>query len=309
VTASTTVIGCVQVDLLIAPVDDLPAPGTARFVDGMSMRAGGAGANVAFALAEAGLPVRLIGCVGDDHLGSWMLEQLASAGLGREIVIVPGGATGLTVACEGPRRDRSFLTFLGVNETWSASMIAAGALEADNVLFCDYFCAPRLRGAVAAKLLRDARAAGATTFFDTAWDPDGWPVATRDELRPVLAEVDVFLPNESEARALAGRAGSPEEAARLLRSISGGWVVVKLGRRGCFAAGPDGFELAVPAPSVDVADSTGAGDAFNAGLLNALADGRDWPEALVGATELASTIVSRPSSSRYMPASGTGAGS
>ena len=296
---SATVIGCVQVDVLLAPIDDLPAPGTARFVDGLSVRPGGAGANVALALAGAGVSVRLIGCVGDDHFGAWMLEQLAPAGLDREIVTVAGGATGLTVACQGPGRDRTFLTFLGVNEAWSPATIDVGALSAANVLLCDYFCAPRLQGGAAAALLREARAAGARTFFDTSWDPDGWSRSTRDELRRILAHVDVFLPNEAEARALAGRPGSVEDAARVLQSASGGWVVVKLGRRGCFAVGPQGAELAVSAPRVEVVDSTGAGDAFNAGLLSALADGRDWPEALAAATDLASAIVARRSSARH----------
>ncbi len=78
---SVTVIGAVQVDLLLSPLDDLPKPGAALFIDDMGIRAGGAGANVAFAFAEIGTPVRLIGCVGDDHLGEWMIEQLAAAGL------------------------------------------------------------------------------------------------------------------------------------------------------------------------------------------------------------------------------------
>jgi sugar/nucleoside kinase (ribokinase family) len=201
--------------------------------------------------------------------------------------------------CEGPARDRTFLTFLGVNATWSLPMIDEDALVVENLLFCDYFCAPGLRGEAARELLSGARAAGATTFFDSAWDPAGWPRATREELRGVLEQVDVFLPNEAEARALAGGSESIEEAARFLQSISGGWVVVKLGERGCFAAGPDGHELGVPAPTVEVADSTGAGDAFNAGLIAALADRSGWPEALASATELASTIVSRPSGERH----------
>jgi len=297
--ASTTVIGCVQVDLLITPVDDLPAPGTARFIDGMSARAGGAGANVAMAFAEAGVPVRLIGCVGDDRFGAWMLEQLAPAGLDGDIVTVPGAATGLTVAFEGARRDRTFLTFLGVNATWDLPMIAEDVFVAENLLLCDYFCAPGLRGDAATMLLSKAREAGAMTFFDTAWDPGGWPPSTQQEVRDVLAYVDVFLPNEAEARALTGGPESIEEAARLLQSASGGWVVVKLGPRGCFATGPGGIELSVSAPRIEVADSTGAGDAFNAGLIAALADQRDWPEALAAATELASTIVSRPSGARY----------
>jgi sugar/nucleoside kinase (ribokinase family) len=302
---SVTVIGCVQVDLLVGPVDDLPPAGTSLFVDELSLRAGGAGANVALALVELGVPTRLIGCVGDDHLGDWLLARLSEAGLEGEVHRVPDGTTGVTLAFEGSGRDRTFLTYLGVNASWGASMIPGDALAADSLMLCDYFCAPALQGEPARDLLRSARAAGARTFFDTAWDPGGFPAATREELRGLLPLVDVFLPNHAEALALAGEPGSLEQAVRRLRSLSGGWVVAKRGSEGCFAAGPGGEELSIPAPAIEVGDSTGAGDAFNAGLIAALADGAGWPDALIAATGFASTVVARPSSERYgQPARG-----
>jgi sugar/nucleoside kinase (ribokinase family) len=298
VTDTVTVIGCVQVDLVLNPVADLPPSGATLFVDQMGMRAGGAGANAALALAEVELPPRLIGCIGDDSLGRWMLDQLPG-GLTDELLVVPDGRTGLTVACQAPGRDRTFLTYLGVNATWSLSMIPADALASRHVLFCDYFCAPALHGSAARDLLRTARDAGATTYFDTAWDPHGWAPDTRAEVRDLLPDVQVFLPNEAEALALAGVSDSVHEAARVLQRISGGWVVVKLGPRGCLAVGPDGAELSAPAPAMPIADSTGAGDAFNAGLIAALSDGKSWPDALAAATGLATAIAARPSDARY----------
>jgi ribokinase len=74
--------------------------------------------------------------------------------------------------------------------------------------------------------------------------------------------------------------------------------VVKLGGDGCHAAGPAGAEHAVPAPAVTATDSTGAGDAFNAGLMRALAAGEAWPDALHAATGLASALVARQSGAR-----------
>jgi sugar/nucleoside kinase (ribokinase family) len=115
----------------------------------------------------------------------------------------------------------------------------------------------------------------------------------------LLPSVDVFLPNEVEACALADGTGDAAAAARVLQSQSGGWVVVKLGPRGCVAVGPDGVEIAVPAPAVAVADTTGAGDAFNAGLVASLARGAGWHEAVTVATHFATTIVARPSDHRY----------
>ena len=296
---AVTVIGCVQADVVMSPVTDLPPSGGTLLADQMSVRVGGAGANAALAAAEAGMDARLIGCVGEDHLGDWMRAQLGAAGLADELVVVPGEASGLTVALESPERDRTFITYLGVNARWEPAMIPDDALTCENLLLCDYFVAPRLRGDAARRLLDAARTRGGRTFFDTTWDPDGFSSQSRDEVLGLLPSVDVFLPNEVEACAIAGEGDDAAVAARALQSVSGAWVVVKLGPRGCLAVGPDGAELAVTAPATTVADTTGAGDAFNAGLVDALARGAGWQEALTAATRFATTIVSRPSNERY----------
>jgi sugar/nucleoside kinase (ribokinase family) len=297
-----TVIGCVQADVVVSPVTDLPAPGSAVLVEQANVRVGGAGANAALALAAFGVGTRLMGCVGDDPLGRWMREELAPWGLDEELAVLAGEPTGLTLALESSRRDRTFLTYLGVNLRWTPEMIPADALICESLLLCDYFVSPGLRGESARGLLEGARAHGARTFFDTSWDPDGFRDAARAEVLSLLPAVDVFLPNEAEACALAEL--DPDAApwaAKRLQQLSGGWVVVKLGARGAFAVGPDGAELQAPAPSVRAADTTGAGDAFNAGLIAALASGADWPEALRRAVDFASEIVARPSAERYRP--------
>lgn len=299
---SVTVIGCVQADVVMSPVTDLPAPGGALLAEHGAVRVGGAGANAALAAVEVGLDVRLMGAIGDDQLGTLMREQLAPAGLAAELAVGVGHATGMTVVLESPARDRTFLTYLGVNDRWEAEMIPDDALSCDHLLLCDYFVAPRLRGDAALTLLQTARSRGARTFFDTSWDPDGFPRRTRDEVRALLPSVDVLLPNEIEACALADTPGNPARAARVLQEASGGWVVVKLGPSGCLAAGPDGVAIAAAAPAVRVSDTTGAGDAFNAGMIHALASGSDWQEALSQATRFATTIVMRPSNDRFREA-------
>jgi sugar/nucleoside kinase (ribokinase family) len=298
--SGATVIGCVQADIIMSPVTELPPAGATLLTERMSIRVGGAGANAALAFAEAEFPVRLMGCVGEDQLGEWMREELTAAGLVDELTVLAGQPTGLTVALESERRDRTFLTYLGVNARWAPAMIPADALECENLLLCDYFVAPGLQGEAARSLLEATRSSGGRTFFDTAFDPEGFPPATRRIIHDLLTSVDVFLPNQAEACALAGMsAGSPREAARALQRHSGGWIVVKLGARGCLAVGPGGAEHEAAAPAVTVADSTGAGDAFNAGLVSALSQGASWPGALEAATRLASTIISRPSHNRY----------
>lgn len=297
--STLTVIGCVQADVVTSPVTDLPPPGGTLLTEQGTLRVGGAGANAALAAVEAGLDVRLIGSIGDDQLGGWMREQLTPAGLSDELIVVAGTTTGLTVVLESPVRDRTFLTYLGVNARWEAEMIPDDALSCENLLLCDYFVTPLLRGPAARRLLETARARGARTFFDTSWDPDGFSSQTRAEVRELLPYVDVFLPNDIEACALADRPGDAAQAAHELQAVSGGWVIVKLGPSGCLAVGPDRAPISVPAPAVAVADTTGAGDAFNAGLVHALARGASWHEAMTQATRFATTIISRPSNERY----------
>jgi argininosuccinate lyase len=304
---AVTVIGCVQADVLMSPVTELPASGATLLTDEMSIRTGGAGANAALAFAEAGLPVRLMGCIGNDQIGRWMCEQLEPWGLADELVVLDSEPSGLTVALESPARDRTFLTYLGVNKIWELSMIPADALSCDYLLFCDYFVAPGLRREAGRELLEAARGSGARTFFDTAWDPEGFPPDTRAEVRSLLPWVDVFLPNEAEVCAIADvPAGDALGAARKLQAVSHGWVVVKLGARGSLAVGPGGAELSAPAPVVAVADTTGAGDAFNAGLIRALSDDSPWPDALDAAARFASSLISRPSGDRHRLAQRSG---
>jgi argininosuccinate lyase len=296
---TVTVIGCVQADVVMSPVTDLPSPGGTLLADEMTVRVGGAGANAGLASVEAGMDVRLIGCIGEDQLGTWMREQLAPAGLADGLVEVAGEASGLTVALQSPSRDRTFLTYLGVNALWDAGMIPDDVLSCDNLLLCDYFLMPQLRGEAAKRLLETARARGARTFFDTTWDPEGFSSQAQAEVRSLLPSVDVFLPNELEALALGDGTEDAAEAARALQTVSGGWVIVKLGPGGCLAVGPDNAEFAIPAPATSVVDTTGAGDAFNAGLVRALAHGATWREALTAATRFATTVISRPSNDRY----------
>ena len=292
-----SVIGNVNVDLIVWPATELPPPGTDLPVESIQTRAAGAAGNTALALAQLGTIPRLVGCVGDDHYGRLILNELAAAGIREGIFVLPGKPTGISIAFEAPERDRSFLTLLGSLQTFEASMVPPDAREGDYVLLCGYFSLPSLRGRGTLGLLENVRAAGGCTLFDCGWDPAGWSQETRREIAELLSLVDVFLPNEVEAKCLTG-IEDPVAAARALQRISGGWVIVKLGKEGCVAVGP-GQEHRVAAPSVQATDTTGAGDAFNAGLLYDLSDGKGLPEALRLATRLATTVVSRPSGNRY----------
>jgi sugar/nucleoside kinase (ribokinase family) len=292
------VIGNINVDLIVHSATQLPPPGEEWLIDTVDTRPGGAAANTGLALAALGVPVRVVGAVGADGLGTMLLDDFARAGLAGQVATIPDTATGVSLAFEAPARDRSFLMALGSLAVFERSMVPDDALRARYFLSCGTFTLPKLRGAPTADLLRAVRAAGGTTMLDTGWDPTGWPDAVREEILGLLPLVDIHLPNELEATTLSGER-DVEMATKMLQARSGGWIVTKLGPDGCVAMGPGGEVHRVPAPTVEAKDTTGAGDALNAGLIAGLAQGMAFDEALALATRVASTVVSRPSKDRY----------
>jgi ribokinase len=296
---SLSVIGNVNVDVIVRPVEALPPPGHEWHVDRADVRTGGAAANAAMTLAALGASPRLVGSVGDDRLGRLLIEDLDRAGVDiRDVAIDVESSTGVSIAFESADRDRSFLMALGSLGRFDGEGVPPAILDADLVLVCGYFDLPAIRSVGARRILERVRALGGATLFDPGWDPGGYESSARREVLDLLPLVAILLPNELEACALA-RESDPQTAATALQEPSGGWVFVKLGRDGCVGAGPDGSRVRVPAPAVDALDTTGAGDAFNAGLMFALADGATHADAAAFATRVASSVVSRPSGARY----------
>lgn len=293
-----TIVGNVNLDVLVRDVRSLPAPGEERFVEAVEIRTGGAAANAALALAALGVRSRLVGTVGDDPAGRLIRDDLAAHGLDlTDVRTLPGVATGVSVALEAPDRDRSFLTAAGALAAFDVSMVPPDALGTAFVLVTGTFLLPGLGHEGTASLLRDAKYRGATVLFDPGSDPEGWPQPHVQQVRSLLGSVDVFLPNEQEASALTGET-DPVAAAR---SCQGGdaWIVVKRGSRGAVAAGPGGETVGVEGRRVAAVDTTGAGDAFDAGLIGALRDGATFAEAVAFAVRLASAVVARPSADRF----------
>jgi sugar/nucleoside kinase (ribokinase family) len=296
---SLAVIGNINVDLLAWPVSELPPPGTERAIERIDLRVGGAAGITGAALARLGADPIVAGCVGDDTLGAAVIDELGRYGLDTQhIWRVEGSATGISIAFEAPSRDRSFLISLASLAAFEPSMVPQEVFGATFVLLCGYFDLPSMRRGATADVLRRVKAAGGMTLFDPGWDHDGWSEATREEIRSFLPLVDVFLPNDLEAGYLSGDP-DPTSGGRALSALSGGWTVVKRGPDGCVATAPDLTVYRATAPAVEVIDTTGAGDAFNAGLMDGLAAGKPWEEILPSASAFASAVVSRGSEDRY----------
>jgi len=274
------VVGDCNPDVLVVGGDVTPAFGQQeKLVDSISLVVGASAAITAVAAARLGLRVGLAAAIGDDPAGEFMLAQLAAAGVDCSAVAMRRGvATGMTVALSRGS-DRAILTALGAMPTLTAADIPDALLSRTrHVHVSSYFLLQRTLGPGLAGLLAAARRAGAGTSLDTNWDPaERW---TDDQLRGVLAHVDLLLPNEAEAMLLSGQPDLPHAAAAL--TATGLRLAVKRGADGALCA--DGAAQPVPVaapalPAGEVVDTTGAGDCFNAGLIAGLLRGLDLPAA------------------------------
>ncbi len=278
------VVGDVMIDVVaslsgpVARASDTPA----RIVQ----RGGGAGANVAAWLARAGAAVTLIGRVGGDAAGREVAEGLRAEGVDTRLATDPARPTGTCVVLVEPGGERSMLPDAGANAGLEAAALPD---DATHLHLAGYaLLHPGSRPAARA-MLADASARGLSVSVD--------PSSTAPLIRAGaaaffewIAGTQLLLPNRDEAAALTGMP-DPKAAARAL-SAHAREVVVKLGAQG--ALWTDGStQVRAPAVDVQVVDTTGAGDAFAAGLLAARLAGADPADALGAGCALAAEAVGR----------------
>jgi sugar/nucleoside kinase (ribokinase family) len=232
-----------------------------RLVDAAHLTVGGSGAIVACGAARLGLRVAFCGVVGDDHFGRSLRDELDRRGVDvRGLVVEPNRSTGVTVVLARPD-DRAILTYEGTVGDLRAELIDAELLSAAaHVHVASYFLQKQLVRDLPA-LLERLRADGVTTSLD----PNGDPAERWDGgLRALLPQVDMFLPNATEAMRIAGTSSLDDAVIAL--AADAGVVVAKAGPDGAVAASGDRL-VRVPPPATDPVDATGAGDSFDAGFL------------------------------------------
>lgn len=216
-------------------------------------RLGGGGANTAVALAAAGHHVALVAAVGEDDTGDWQLAQLAARGVDVSAVVRVAGASSRSIVLVDPAGERTIVNLGRAQE--AAAPLRLLDLPADLVYV-------RNRSTALGPLL--------------AQSARRQPVVAH--VPPVgagLYPAQVVLASESDVAA-----DDPLALGRLVAGDLLQWMVLTRGASGARAFGTAGEELAVPAAPAEAIDSTGAGDAFAAGLCHALANGADMAAAL-----------------------------
>lgn len=268
------VVGDLNADLILSG-DATPAYGQVeKLLDDINLTIGSSAAIFACGAARLGLRTAFVGKVGDDTFGHFMVDALRSRGIDTTgVVIDPTIKTGLSVILSR-RTDRAILTYLG-------SIAALRYADIDPTLFQrarhlhlgSFFLLDALRPDVP-ELFKTARASGLTVSMDTNYDPsEQWD----GNLLDALAQVDIFLPNETELLRIVRQ----NDVQPALDSLSARvpLIALKRGADGALAQQGSTIYRAESIP-VEVVDTTGAGDSFDAGFIYGHLNGWDVARSL-----------------------------
>jgi ribokinase len=284
------VVGSLNADL-VTRLERFPAPGETVTARDLAVHAGGKGANQAYAAARLGGRVAMLGCIGRDANGELLLQSLRGVGVDVSPVVRDDEApTGLALIALDASGENQIVVVPGANARLTPELVQAHAARIAAAAVVLLQLEVPLDAVVAAA--RIARDGGATVILD--------PAPARPLPAPLLECLDFLTPNQSELQTLTGRAagGPPEPAARSL--ADGRRVIVKMGEAGALLVEAD-RQSSWPALRVEAVDATGAGDAFNAALAVALAEGRPLPDAGRLATAAGALCVTRAGAQPSMP--------
>lgn len=244
------VVGSVNMDLGF-DVDTLPRPGETVLAASFRSTPGGKGANQAVAAARAGASVQFVGAVGDDPAAAALREHLTANGVGTDGLITLPGPSGSAVVVVDSAGENLIVVAPGANGRLTLDSAALRGLVVD----CDVLLLQlEIPVTTATAAAREARSAGATVIVNAS--PSG---GDPSELSQLAEATDVVVVNEAEATQ---------------------WVwpvphrVITRGARGASYVG-SGKELTVAAPTVEVVDTSGAGDVFAGVLAAGWAAGHD----------------------------------
>ncbi len=271
-------------DLFVPPLPRLPTAGELLVTDDFLMGAGGCAANVAVVLSKLGVASTVVGRVGRDSFGDFVTDSLA--GLGIDVSFIWRSetmGTAKTVIVPVAGDDRRYIHTVGANADLTGHDFVPGALAGIDVVYLGgYLVLPGLRPAAVVELFEAAHRLGARTLLDVVLPGDTH--ASMDDLRSILPSVDFFLPNDDEARQLTGER-DPERQATVFNEAGAETVIITMGSEGLLVRTATDTRR-VSAPSVELVDGSGAGDAFAAGLIVGILEGWSLERSLQFACEV-----------------------
>lgn len=267
--AFVVAVGDANVDL-IAPVESLPTKGGEVSTDKLYRCAGGSAANLCVAVTRLGLNSRFIGRVGDDHLGRFLIDNFRKEKVDISwLQIDKEVGTGLQFIAITKDGERTMYGFRGANIYLSADEIDLSCVKNSRILHISgYALLSDPQRKTTMKILKVATGAGAIVSLDVGVLP---AVRATNRVRAILRSVNILFVGGREASAMVGTK-NPKTAAKDLLKLGPEIVALKLARRGCFIL-TETEKVRYPAYPIKVMDTTGAGDAFDAGFLAGVIEG------------------------------------
>ncbi len=293
------VAGELNADLIMTGLPSLPVLGRELRSTGFRIVLGSSSAITAARLAALGAAVDFVGQIGDDDLGQFVLRELHTFGVGTaQVQVLPGAQTDVTIALTY-ERDRALLTCPCLMAAFTGAPLTGDLMRDYAHLHVGSFFLQTALQPELPRLFRLAHEHGLTTSLDTGWDPqEAW--LRNPYLAATMQETDYFFPNESEAMALCDGEWNPSKLAKYVR----GTVVIKRGANGAIAVRADEKPVSIPSLVVEAVDTTGAGDAFNAGFIYTTAIMRgDLVEALRFAAACGAQAVTQVGGATNAPSS------
>ncbi|MFD1254153.1 putative sugar kinase YdjH [Devosia equisanguinis] len=264
-------LGRIYCDMVFRGLDGMPQLGREMFARDFTMTPGGGALITAAHLSANGRSSALLARFGTDALSTALSPQIEQLGLDLQFLDRNDSAGPQLTVVMVNDSDRAFLSRRAGHARPASFEQALAWPEAGHLHIAEYATLHEMRDAISA-----AKAKGLTVSLDPSWDDE----LIRDPLFfERTAGIDVFMPNEEEAHALTGAKDPREALAILARHFP--VVTLKCGGDGAMLAMGDTV-YTLPSPKVRVIDTTGAGDAFNAGFLDAWLDGAE-PEACLAA--------------------------
>jgi sugar/nucleoside kinase (ribokinase family) len=287
------VFGNVTLDIICYPVNEVPRHESISFED-VTVSPGGCGSNTAIGLASLGVPTGIVARTGEDDSADLLFRYWQRVGVDTRFVErTQEKPTGTSVGLIDDDFQPRFVHISGANRGLTAAVINPQSLAEAGAKFfhiAGFFVLPSLFEEVAENLA-ELRTLGIVTSLDVVFNTRMDDPKLRDALWKALPHLDYFLANDHEAFRMTDET-DPVKAAAILRTRGARNVIVKLGAEGCYTLS-DEFTGVVPALKVEVVDTTGAGDAFVAGFIAALARGADVKSACEAGNQAGARIVQK----------------
>jgi ribokinase len=290
-------LGDINIDI-IASIPRYPAPGGDGLAEWAEIHSGGSAANTAIVLARFGVEVGIIGRVGRDPFAEQALARLAEAGVDlsciqRDVEVI----TGLMFIPVTPDGERTMFGCRGANLRLDPALLDEECIaQADVFHLSGYALLAEPQRSAARQAVEMAHRAGVTISLDVGVEA---AVRVTGEVRALLPLVDLIFPNQAEAEHLTG-SSDVGEAVRTLSGYGVETVALKLGARGCVVGSEPGI-FTVPTFAVEVQDTTGAGDSFDAGFILGRLWGLDVRESAVLASALGALAASAVGAGDALP--------